>query len=91
MIASDESRGAIRTHNPKAHQRTGVGPLDGGARLDPDPPGWWLNLQAQPDCEAFVGRRWRPVRGREATEAEANVHWRALATRALPVVILQPR
>jgi deazaflavin-dependent oxidoreductase (nitroreductase family) len=68
------------------------------------PPAWWLNLQAQPDCEAFVGGRWRPLRGREATAQEAAAlwprldasyvgfeHYRTLATRALPVVILEPR
>jgi F420H(2)-dependent quinone reductase len=68
------------------------------------PPAWWLNLQAQPDCEAFVGRCWRPVRARKATEAEAKAlwprldtayvgfeHYRALARRRLPVVILEPR
>jgi deazaflavin-dependent oxidoreductase (nitroreductase family) len=70
----------------------------------PRPPAWWLNVQAQPACEAFVQGRWRPVRGREATEAEALElwprlaaayvgfeHYRALATRQLPVVILEPR
>jgi F420H(2)-dependent quinone reductase len=68
------------------------------------PPAWWLNLQAQADCEAFVRRRWRPVRAREATEAESAAlwprldaayvgfeHYRSLATRQLPVVILDPR
>jgi deazaflavin-dependent oxidoreductase (nitroreductase family) len=68
------------------------------------PPAWWLNLQAQSDCEAFVGRRWRAVRAREATEAEAAAlwpqldaayvgfeHYRAIAARRLPVVILDPR
>jgi deazaflavin-dependent oxidoreductase (nitroreductase family) len=68
------------------------------------PPAWWLNLQAQSDCEAFVRRRWRPVRAREATETEAATlwprldaayvgfgHYRSLATRQLPVVILEPR
>jgi deazaflavin-dependent oxidoreductase (nitroreductase family) len=68
------------------------------------PPAWWRNLQGQPDCEAFVGRRWRPVRGRPATDAEARAlwprlhaayvgfeHYRAIAERQLPVVILEPR
>jgi F420H(2)-dependent quinone reductase len=68
------------------------------------PPAWWLNLQAQSDCEAFVAQRWRPVRGREATETEALAlwpqldaayvgfeHYRDVATRKLPVVILEPR
>jgi deazaflavin-dependent oxidoreductase (nitroreductase family) len=68
------------------------------------PPAWWLNLQAQSDCEAFVRRRWRPLRGREASEAEAWAlwpqldaayvgfeHYRALARRQLAVVILEPR
>jgi F420H(2)-dependent quinone reductase len=68
------------------------------------PPAWWLNLQAQSDCEVFVERRWRRVRGREATDAEALAlwprldaayvgfeHYRDVATRTLPVVILEPR
>lgn len=68
------------------------------------PPAWWLNLQAQPEAEAFVRGRWRPVRARRAgTEEEARLwplldegyegweHYRAIATRELPIVILEPR
>ncbi len=68
------------------------------------PPAWWLNLQAHVDCEAFVSRRWRPLRAREATPAEALElwprldtayvgfeHYREVATRELPVVLLEPR
>jgi len=68
------------------------------------PPAWWLNLQAQCYCEAFVDRRWRQMRAREATGSEAATlwprldaayvgfgHYRSLATRELPVVILEPR
>ena len=67
------------------------------------PPAWWLNLQAQPDAEALVRGQWRRVRAREATEEErARLwpqlqasyegfdHYQALATRALPVVMLEP-
>jgi deazaflavin-dependent oxidoreductase (nitroreductase family) len=67
------------------------------------PPAWWLNLQAQSDCQAFVDRRWRALRAREATEAEVTAlwprldaayagfeHYRAIAARELPVVILEP-
>jgi deazaflavin-dependent oxidoreductase (nitroreductase family) len=68
------------------------------------PPAWWLNLQAHADCDAFVGRRWRLLRGREASNAEAQElwprldaayvgfeHYRQIATRAFPVVLLEPR
>jgi deazaflavin-dependent oxidoreductase (nitroreductase family) len=70
----------------------------------PRPPAWWLNLQAQPDCVAFVAGRSRPVRARKATESEAQVlwpkldaayvgfeHYREVASREIPVVILEPR
>jgi deazaflavin-dependent oxidoreductase (nitroreductase family) len=70
----------------------------------PRPPAWWLNLQARPECEAFVAGRLRPLRAREATDAEAAALWphldaayvgferyREVATRKLPVVILEPR
>ena len=68
------------------------------------PPAWWLNLQAKADAEAMVAGAWRPVRARRATpEEEARLwpklvavyegyeHYRSLATRELPVVILEPR
>lgn len=67
------------------------------------PPAWWLNLQAQPDAQALANGRWRPVRARRATEAEAARlwprlqeayggfdHYREIAKRELPVVILEP-
>jgi deazaflavin-dependent oxidoreductase (nitroreductase family) len=68
------------------------------------PPAWWLNLQAQPDAEALVRGQWRQVRAREATDEETERLWprlqasypgfdlyKSLATRKLPVVILEPR
>ena len=68
------------------------------------PPAWWLNLQSRDEAEAFVAGTWRPVVGRRATpEEEARLwpkldavyegyeHYRSLATRELPVVILEPR
>ena len=69
----------------------------------PKPPAWWLNLQSEPEADALVQGSWRPVRGRRATEAEAEALWprlvevyrgyeqyRAIATRELPVVVLEP-
>jgi F420H(2)-dependent quinone reductase len=67
------------------------------------PPAWWLNLQARPEAEALIAGSWRRVRGREARAEEAERlwpllqasypgfdHYRSLATRKMPVVILEP-
>lgn len=67
-------------------------------------PGWWHNLQAQPEAEAFVRGVAHPVRARAATDAEVSElwprfvalysgyeHYKSIATRELPVVILDPR
>jgi F420H(2)-dependent quinone reductase len=68
------------------------------------PPAWWLNLQAKPEAEAYEGGEWHPVRARRATPAEVEQlwprfaamyrgydHYREIATRELPVVVLEPR
>ena len=68
------------------------------------PPAWWLNLEAKPDAEAFVNGSWQPVRARRATEEEREAlwprfvamykgydHYESLATREMPVVVLEPR
>jgi deazaflavin-dependent oxidoreductase (nitroreductase family) len=69
------------------------------------PPAWWLNLQATPEADALVpGSGWAPVRARRATEAERDELWprfvamyrgydryAELATREMPVVVLEPR
>ena len=70
----------------------------------PKPPAWWLNLQANPDAEAFVDGSWHPVRARRASEQEAEAlwprlvemyrgydHYRSIATREMPVVLLERR
>ncbi len=67
-------------------------------------PAWWLNLEAQPDAEALVRGRRHPVRARRATAEEAEElwpsfvaayrgydHYKSIATRELPVVLLEPR
>jgi deazaflavin-dependent oxidoreductase (nitroreductase family) len=67
------------------------------------PPAWWLNLQADPHAQALVDGAWRPVRARKATDAErarlwprlqetyeGHDHYLKLATRELPVVVLEP-
>lgn len=67
-------------------------------------PGWWRNLQAQPDAEVRLSRRLRRVRAREASPEEAAALWprldalnpryaeyRAESGRPIPVVILEPR
>jgi deazaflavin-dependent oxidoreductase (nitroreductase family) len=68
------------------------------------PPAWWLNLQADPDADAQAQGRTCPVRARAATREEVAElwprfvrlyggyeHYRSIATRELPVVILEPR
>ena len=68
------------------------------------PPAWWLNLEAKPDAEAFVDGSWQPVRARRATEQEREAlwprfvamyrgydHYKSVATREMPVVVLEPR
>jgi deazaflavin-dependent oxidoreductase (nitroreductase family) len=67
-------------------------------------PAWWLNLQAQPDAEALVRGKTHAVRARAAGEQETATlwpafvelysgyeHYKSIATRELPVVILESR
>ncbi|HTA13790.1 MAG TPA: nitroreductase family deazaflavin-dependent oxidoreductase [Solirubrobacteraceae bacterium] len=68
------------------------------------PPAWWLNLQANPEAQAHVGNATLGVHARLASESETERlwprlvemyagydHYRSIATRAMPVVILEPR
>ena len=68
------------------------------------PPAWWLNLESDPDAEALIDGRWLAVRARRADAAEEHAlwprfqslyagydHYRAIAQRELPVVVLNPR
>ena len=68
------------------------------------PPSWWLNLQSDPDAVALVEGEARPVRARRATAEESGAlwprlleayrgydHYRSIATRELPVIVLEPR
>jgi deazaflavin-dependent oxidoreductase (nitroreductase family) len=68
------------------------------------PPAWWFNLQDTPDADAVVHGRMHPVRARPATAEEiaelwprlveiysGYEHYRSIAARELPVVILEPR
>jgi deazaflavin-dependent oxidoreductase (nitroreductase family) len=70
----------------------------------PQSPAWWLNLQADPEAEAHIGGITRRVCARAADERETAALWprfvemyagydyyRSIATRTLPVVILEPR
>jgi deazaflavin-dependent oxidoreductase (nitroreductase family) len=67
-------------------------------------PAWWLNLQAEPRAEAFVGGQALTVRARRASGQETAAlwprfvamyqgydHYRSIATRELTVVMLEPR
>lgn len=66
-------------------------------------PAWWLNLRARPEARIQVGAETRPVRGREAAEAERERLWpeleaawpdyaayRTRTARRIPLVILEP-
>jgi F420H(2)-dependent quinone reductase len=68
------------------------------------PPAWWLNLQADPQAEALVRGTSYSVKARAATEQEVAELWpafvdvysgydyyKSIASRELPVVILDPR
>jgi deazaflavin-dependent oxidoreductase (nitroreductase family) len=68
------------------------------------PPAWWLNLQHHPDAEALVRGRTYSVRARVASEQETAdlwprlaenysgiEHYKSIARRELPVVVLEPR
>jgi deazaflavin-dependent oxidoreductase (nitroreductase family) len=68
------------------------------------PPAWWLNLRASPEAEATAGEGWRPVHAREASPEERDElwpafvemyrgydHYKEIATRDMPVVLLEPR
>ena len=70
----------------------------------PRPPAWWFNLQSQPETEALVNGSWHAVRARAADAEETAElwprfveiykgydHYRSIATRELPVVLLEPR
>jgi F420H(2)-dependent quinone reductase len=67
-------------------------------------PAWWLNLQEHPDARALVRGQTYLVRARAASEHETAdlwprlaenysgiEHYRSVATRELPVVVLEPR
>jgi deazaflavin-dependent oxidoreductase (nitroreductase family) len=93
-------------------RRTGLNFIEDGPNLvvvasnagaDRDP-GWWRNLQAQPEAIVELERRDRPVRARRATEAERARLWPEVVrrdrtydeyaratSRPIPVVILEPR
>lgn len=69
-----------------------------------DDPGWWRNLQANPEAQVELGGRRRPVRARAATpEEEARLwprldavygeyaNYRRKTVRHIPIVLLEPR
>ncbi len=69
----------------------------------PNPPAWWLNLQANPEAQIQVGRKRMRLRARQANPEEQERLWqRAVrdypgfadyqrrAGRAIPIVILEP-
>ena len=71
----------------------------------PTHPSWFLNLQADPDCELQVGAKRLKARARVAEGAERERLWKQMAelfppyddyqqragARTIPVVVLEPR
>ena len=71
----------------------------------PDHPVWFLNLEANPDCELMVGPKKVSARARVAEGEERERLWAAMAKvyppydeyqeragdRVIPVVVLEPR
>jgi deazaflavin-dependent oxidoreductase (nitroreductase family) len=68
------------------------------------PPAWWLNLQADPEAEVLVSGEAQAVSARRATADEVGElwprfvamyrgydHYREIAKREMPVVVLEPR
>jgi deazaflavin-dependent oxidoreductase (nitroreductase family) len=68
------------------------------------PPAWWFNLRDLPDAEMVLRGRTHPIRARAATAQEraelwprlvalygGYAHYESIATRELPIVILEPR
>jgi deazaflavin-dependent oxidoreductase (nitroreductase family) len=64
---------------------------------------WYLNLQANPDCEVELGREKRRMRARVANAEERQRYWpqlvklnpdfetyKARTTRAFPILLLTP-
>jgi len=70
----------------------------------PTHPFWFLNLQANPECEIWVGARNLRARARVASGSEREMLWREMAQiyppyddyqknageRTIPVVVLEP-
>jgi len=67
------------------------------------PPAWWLNLQVHPEAEALIRGTSYKLKGRAASSQEEEAlwprfvemyagydHYRSIAMRAMPVVILEP-
>lgn len=70
----------------------------------PDHPGWYKNLEANPDATIQVKRQVTPVRARTARGAEREQLWQLMTetwpaydayqektAREIPVVVLEPR
>jgi deazaflavin-dependent oxidoreductase (nitroreductase family) len=103
LITTGRKTGAKRT-TPLIYQRHGddflVVASNGGA----DPPGWFLNLQDDPNLTVQVKADTHSVRARVATPKEKPELWRimtatgtpydefqAKANREIPVLVLEPR
>ena len=67
-------------------------------------PAWWLNLEAAPEADALVDGDWHAVFARRASSEEAAElwprfvemysgydHYKEIASRDMPVVVLEPR
>ncbi|MET0147086.1 MAG: nitroreductase family deazaflavin-dependent oxidoreductase [Ilumatobacteraceae bacterium] len=104
LVATGRTTGKLRTR-PLIYGRDGdsyvIVASKGGA---PEPPGWYKNITANPDCEIQVRHDVIPVRARTAEGAERDRLWTMMAAilpqydeyqsrtdRPIQVVVLDPR
>ncbi len=103
LTTTGRNTGAKRT-TPLIYQRHGDDHLVVASNGGGDPPGWFLNLQNDPNVAVQVKADTRTVRARIATPEEKLNLWRimtatgtpydefqAKADHEIPVVILEPR
>lgn len=100
------ARSGIHRTNPAIFlQEGGTIAIAASKAGQPDLPGWFHNLRANPDTTIQIGAELKQVRARVATDEERNRLWpgfvalypafetyqRAVGDRRIPVVLFEPR